>query len=280
MSKTTSGTLRLVLDSRIEYIDIVHSMTEGLARLSGQDKDRGFQTGLAVREALINAIRHGNQEDPKKKVIIEFLVETGRLTIRIQDQGTGFDFTAEPNPLDPENIYRTNGRGIFLMRSFADQVEFGRTPEGGTEVRIIQKISKGNPHRKNPIVSKEPEGESEGSEGGEWMKASVRQIGAVTILDLAGKITIGAGDLVLRDRVNSLLDQGSRMILINLEMVSYMDSAGIGELVACRKKTMDLGGSVKLLNPSGKVSDLLHLTKLEEIFEIHRDEERALGTFH
>ncbi len=112
------------------------------------------------------------------------------------------------------------------------------------------------------------------------MKASVRQIGAVTILDLAGKITIGAGDLVLRDRVNTLLDQGILNLLINLAKVSYMDSAGIGELVACRKKTLDLGGKVKLLNPSGKVSDLLHLTKLEEIFEIHRNEERAVGSFN
>jgi len=148
LPKTTSGKLRLVLDSHIEYIDIVHTMTEGLARLTGQGKDRAFQTGLAVREALINAVRHGNQGRSDRKVTIDFQVEPGCLVTRIRDQGSGFDFHSEPNPLDPENLYRTNGRGIFLMRSFADEVEFFRIPEGGTEVRITQRVAKKKLRRK------------------------------------------------------------------------------------------------------------------------------------
>jgi anti-sigma B factor antagonist len=111
------------------------------------------------------------------------------------------------------------------------------------------------------------------------MKASVRSIGKVAILDLSGKITIGEGDVVLREKVTELLDSGQRNILLNLEKVGYMDSAGIGELVACYKRAKEKSGTVKLLNPSGKVFDLLQLTKLEEIFETFNDEREALVSF-
>ena len=111
------------------------------------------------------------------------------------------------------------------------------------------------------------------------MKTNVREIGHVTVLDLSGKITIGEGDVVLREKVNELLDADHKSILLNLEKVSYMDSAGIGELVACYKRAKEKEGTVKLLNPSGKVYDLLQLTKLAEVFEIYRDEKEALTTF-
>ncbi len=111
------------------------------------------------------------------------------------------------------------------------------------------------------------------------MKVGVRNIGHVAVVDLAGKITIGEGDVVLREKVNELFDGGQQHVLLNLEKVSYMDSAGIGELVACYKRAKEKGGTVKLLNPSGKVFDLLQLTKLEEVFETYRDEKEALVSF-
>jgi anti-sigma B factor antagonist len=111
------------------------------------------------------------------------------------------------------------------------------------------------------------------------MKASIRKVGHVAVVDLSGKITIGEGDIVLREKVTELLDGGNQHILLNLEKVSYMDSAGIGELVACYKRAKEKSGIVKLLNPSGKVFDLLQLTKLEEVFETHTDEGEALVSF-
>jgi anti-sigma B factor antagonist len=111
------------------------------------------------------------------------------------------------------------------------------------------------------------------------MKTSVRQIGHVSVVDISGKITIGEGDVVLRDKVNELLDGDHKHILLNLEKVSYMDSAGIGELVACYKRAKEKEGTVKLLNPSGKVYDLLQLTKLEEVFETFREESEALVSY-
>ena len=99
------------------------------------------------------------------------------------------------------------------------------------------------------------------------------------MVDFSGKITIGEGDVVLRNTVQELLDGGKKQILLNLEKVSYMDSAGIGELVACYKRAKEKQGTVKLLNPSGKVYDLLSLTKLEEVFETFKDEREALVSF-
>ena len=111
------------------------------------------------------------------------------------------------------------------------------------------------------------------------MKATVRDIGKVSVVDLSGKITIGEGDVVLREKVSELLDGGRQNIILNLGKVSYMDSAGIGELVACYKRAKEKEGNVKLLNPSGKVYDLLQLTKLEEVFETYKDEKEALVSF-
>jgi anti-sigma B factor antagonist len=111
------------------------------------------------------------------------------------------------------------------------------------------------------------------------LKLNVREAGHVSVVDLSGKITIGEGDSLLREKVQALLDGGKKNILLNLESVSYMDSAGIGELVACYKRAREKGGTVKLLKPAGKVQDLLALTKLEEVFDSYQTEKDALVAF-
>jgi len=111
------------------------------------------------------------------------------------------------------------------------------------------------------------------------MKTKVRVVGKVAVVDLSGKITIGEGDVVLRDEVNKLLETDSKNILLNLNGVTYMDSAGIGELVACYKRAAEAGAKLKLLNPSGRVSDLLSLTKLQQVFDIYNEEKEASSAF-
>ena len=113
----------------------------------------------------------------------------------------------------------------------------------------------------------------------ESMKLNVRQIGHVAVVDLTGKITVGEGDAVLREGVFELLQSDQKQILLNLRKVPYIDSSGIGEMVACYKAARDKNGTVKLLNPSEKVSDLLQITRLEEVFETYRDEKEALRSF-
>jgi anti-sigma B factor antagonist len=128
-------------------------------------------------------------------------------------------------------------------------------------------------------VNSSPAQASGGGTDDEGHGSQDRRRGDVVVVDLTGKITIGEGDVVLRERVGELLEGGERRILLNLERVKYMDSAGIGELVACYKRAREKSGTVKLLNPSGKVYDLLQLTKLEEVFDTFRDEKEALVSF-
>ena len=111
------------------------------------------------------------------------------------------------------------------------------------------------------------------------MELNVRQIGHVAVVDLAGNITVGGGDAVLREGVFKLLQSDQKQILLNLRKVPYMDSSGIGEMVACYKAARDKNGTVKLLNPTKRVSDLLQITRLEKVFETFQDEKEALRSF-
>jgi len=111
------------------------------------------------------------------------------------------------------------------------------------------------------------------------MQFKHRAEGDVHVLELSGKITIGEGDVELRRTVHGMIDVGHHKILLSLEKVGFMDSAGLGELVACLKRATEKGGTIKLLRPSGKVADLISLTKITEIFEIFEDEREALASF-
>ena len=111
------------------------------------------------------------------------------------------------------------------------------------------------------------------------MKIGIRQNQGVTILDPKGKITIGSGDIALRDSVLEALDSGSRKILINLKDVSTIDSSGIGELVAAFTTVTNRGGKLKLVGLPPKVSDILQITQLVTVFEVLDTEDEAMSTF-
>ncbi|HZL86093.1 MAG TPA: STAS domain-containing protein [Candidatus Krumholzibacteria bacterium] len=111
------------------------------------------------------------------------------------------------------------------------------------------------------------------------MEIHVREVGPVTVLDLTGKLTLDKGGAGLLDAIDGLLHCGTRAILINLDQVPYMDSAGIGALVSSYKRALDRGATVKLLNPKKRVFDLLHLVKLDAIFECFHEEQQAIASF-
>ena len=111
------------------------------------------------------------------------------------------------------------------------------------------------------------------------MKIVERQVQDVTILDLHGKILIGEGDELLRDKVNSLLHQGHKKLVLNLEGVPYIDSAGLGEIVRTYTSVSRQGGKLKLLNLTKRIQDLLSITKLLTVFETYDSEQEALKSF-
>ena len=110
-------------------------------------------------------------------------------------------------------------------------------------------------------------------------KAEVRQVGNVSIVDLAGKITLGEGSGMVRGTIKELVGDGQKNILLNLAGVTYLDSAGLGELVGSYATVTNLGGRIKLLHPQGKVKDLLAVTKLYTVFVSFDDEAEALRSF-
>ncbi|HXF43248.1 MAG TPA: STAS domain-containing protein [Pyrinomonadaceae bacterium] len=108
---------------------------------------------------------------------------------------------------------------------------------------------------------------------------SERQAGDITILDLEGKVTIGEGSVALRKAIRTLLGEGKKKILLNLAGVSYIDSSGIGELVSSFTAVNKEGGSLKLLNLTQKIQDLLAITKLLTVFDVYENESDALASF-
>jgi anti-sigma B factor antagonist len=111
------------------------------------------------------------------------------------------------------------------------------------------------------------------------MKAEIVEQGGVTIVRAKGKITIGEGDIKLRDTIEGLLNSGKKNILLDLGGVSFMDSSGVGELVGCYTTVMNRGGRLKLLNLTKKIKDLLQVTQLITVFECHQDEAQAIRSF-
>ena len=111
------------------------------------------------------------------------------------------------------------------------------------------------------------------------MKATVRQVESVVVVDLSGRIKLGEGSSVLRDTVKDLLSKGHKNILLNLGDVSYIDSSGIGELVAAFTSVRNQGGELKLLNLTRKINDLLQITKLYTVFDVRDDEAEAISAF-
>jgi len=111
------------------------------------------------------------------------------------------------------------------------------------------------------------------------MKSTVREAGKIRVIELKGRITLGAGDLELRKVVQDEIDKGNLLIALNLAGVEYIDSAGLGELVACKKRASAKGGDVKLIMPSESVYKVLSIVSLHLVFEIFDSEAKAIGSF-
>jgi anti-sigma B factor antagonist len=111
------------------------------------------------------------------------------------------------------------------------------------------------------------------------MRVNVRQREGVTILDLKGKITIGVGDVALRDAIHEALSAGAKRILVNLAGVSTIDSSGVGELVSAYTTVTNRGGKLKLLDLPPKVADILQITQLITVFDVYEGEDEALNSF-
>jgi serine/threonine-protein kinase RsbW len=136
----TDQTTRLVLPSHIEAVADAAVAVTDFIRNCGVSEELSFGIEMAVRESVTNAMVHGNQEDESKSVEVIFNCHDNELEIEIRDQGEGFDPEGVPDPTNAENLLKTSGRGIFLMRTFMDEIEWRNRPEGGTAVRMTKRF--------------------------------------------------------------------------------------------------------------------------------------------
>jgi serine/threonine-protein kinase RsbW len=139
--------IRIEFTSAFEMLDLVQVVTDQVVRSLGLDEDAQQWVSIAIRESVINAIKHGNRNDASKRVGVEFSTNSdgggSQLMVCVRDQGEGFDAAAVPDPLAPENLLKSSGRGMLIIRNFMDDVQLASTPEGGTEVRMMKRIPLG-----------------------------------------------------------------------------------------------------------------------------------------
>jgi serine/threonine-protein kinase RsbW len=136
--------IEISFGSELQYLDIVQNVSDTITAMLGFNEDSRYWIGMSVRESVINAIVHGNKKDAGKRVAVRFEIGAGCLAIVVRDQGEGFDTSLLPDPLDPQNLLKPSGRGIFYIRTFMDDVRYTSLPGGGLEVRMEKRLNHRN----------------------------------------------------------------------------------------------------------------------------------------
>jgi serine/threonine-protein kinase RsbW len=130
----------VILETLIESIDLAEEIVKRVADASGFDEDDIHRIGMAVREGAINAYNYGNSQERDKKIILTVEFEDEKMIVHIADEGPGFDLSQVPDPLAEENLLRTSGRGIFIIKAFMDEFSVQRGAGGGAEIVMTKKL--------------------------------------------------------------------------------------------------------------------------------------------
>jgi serine/threonine-protein kinase RsbW len=143
--RSTAGTQRIevTLESLLDSVSLAEEMCTRIAGAAGFDDDDCFKIGMSVREGVINAYNYGSQKQRDKKIFLTFELTPDKLVIYVRDQGQGFRLNEVPDPLADENLLKSSGRGIFLMRSFMDEFDVHLPREGGAEIVMAKRLHHG-----------------------------------------------------------------------------------------------------------------------------------------
>ena len=136
----TNQRLEVTLDTQLESVDLAESIVTRVAQEAGFGEDELHRLGMAVREGVINAYNYGNCQDKRKKIHLAVEFDPDTMVVHIVDEGCGFELSDVEDPLAEENLLRTSGRGLFLMRAFMDDFRVERGPEGGAHLIMIKKL--------------------------------------------------------------------------------------------------------------------------------------------
>lgn len=135
-----SRTVKLDMASRFEMLDTAQTVLTQLCKIVGFEDETTDYLGVALRESVVNAIKHGNAQDESKRVEVVFTLTDRSIEVQVKDQGEGFEPDEIPDPLAPENLLKAYGRGIFFMKQFMDEVSYTFPPKGGTVVRMLKTL--------------------------------------------------------------------------------------------------------------------------------------------
>ena len=253
--------LDLVLESKVESIDLAVTLISTFAESKyGESHFAGIE--LALREAVANALLHGNKYDLSKKVYLSAELHAHGLVIAIQDEGEGCEPESVPDPLAPDNLLRDSGRGMFLVRACMDEVVWRRAASGGMQLIMTKHYAE--THAKHQMC----------------LTASQRQLNGVTVVDLSGRLVLGEESKMIREELKNLASRGQKKILLNLAGVSFIDSSGLGALIGGYTTVTSQQGQLKLVNVSQTIHEILQMTRLLAVFEVHSNEAAAVQSFH
>jgi serine/threonine-protein kinase RsbW len=216
------------------------------------DENSCFAIRLALDEALVNAYRHGNREDLNKQIKVRLDFQDDQVAVEVEDEGDGFDWRLLPDPRTGEQIDRTNGRGIFLIRQFMETAHFN---EKGNRIRFT--------FHKRLQTGKDQRGPSH------WKYVTA------DILEL-DPVRVGRDPTVILESVDELLEKGATQILVDLKFLDRIDSACLGFLVAATREVESRGGCLTLVRPQLEVERIIRATSLDVVLKIYGDLPKGL----
>jgi len=242
------------IPSRLELTpDLISSLVEKLYRLP-LDEYMVFNIKLALQEAVINAVEHGNKLRDDLSVQVDIEADGKQLVIRVTDQGQGFDYQKIPDPTLPENIEKLRGRGLFLIRHAMDKIDFSNN---GRTIIMTKYLKEGRRVR---------------------MRTEVEIIAGVAVLTLEGEINI-TNSAKLSEDCAKLINQGINKILVDFEKVTFIDSSGLAALMEMVKLLKGKKGALALSNVNKQIKGIFEITKFNKVFDIYENREAALRAF-
>jgi len=137
--------IEVTLETLLESVDLAEDITIRVAGVAGFDEEEQYRLGMSVREAVINAYLYGNNASRENRIFLVFELQPSMLVIHVRDQGPGFRLEDVPDPLAEENLLKTSGRGLFLIRSFMDELNVARPQSGGAEVIMVKRYPRARP---------------------------------------------------------------------------------------------------------------------------------------
>ena len=242
------------MPSRLELTpDLISSLVEKLYHLP-LDEYMIFNIKLALQEAVINAVEHGNKMQTDLLVQVDIEADGKQLIIQVSDQGNGFDYKTIPNPTEPQNLEKLRGRGIFLIQHVMDKIEFSNK---GRTIRMIKYLKEGRRVK---------------------MQTGVEKIDGVAILTLEGEINV-TNSVKLREVLIKITKEGLNKILVDFEKVAFIDSSGLAVLIEVVKLLKEKNGKLVLCNVNKKIRGIFEITKVYKLIDIHENRQTALEAF-